>query len=152
MLILGNIVNVSGFSIEVLPFNTENLLEEVHSYFADYRKEVENYPEVEVFPIYDSEGKTEGNLEAFDKEENEIKLLMDSISENIEVLIPYTDKITVKKNKRFRKGSVSKLFVIESASSYFTDYTNAWATKELVIRAISEDAVVLDFRRVVLTY
>lgn len=77
---------------------------------------------------------------------------MQVISENIEVLIPYMDKITVKKNKRFRKGSVSKLFVIESASSYFTDYTNAWATKELVIRAISEDAVVLDFRRVVLTY
>lgn len=57
-----------------------------------------------------------------------------------------------KKNKRFRKGAVVQLFLAMSVSEIFVEYATGWVTRELVLKAVSEDTLELVFRSTTITH
>ena len=60
--------------------------------------------------------------------------------------------ISVKKNGRFRKNGVSKFIIVESATNYFTDYTNAWNTLVIQLVALNENEVEMVVKTETFTY
>lgn len=63
----------------------------------------------------------------------------------------YLDKIGTKKNGRFRKNGISPIAYLEYSTHYFTDYTNAWDTIRIFMKAISEKEVWLEVQRTTIT-
>ena len=63
----------------------------------------------------------------------------------------YLNKIGTKKNGRFRKNSISPIDCLEYSTHYFTDYTNAWDTIRIFMKAVSEKEVWLEVQRTTIT-
>lgn len=63
----------------------------------------------------------------------------------------YLNKIGTKKNGRFRKNSISPIDCLGYSTHYFTDYTNAWDTIRIFMKAVSEKEVWLEVQRTTIT-
>ena len=63
----------------------------------------------------------------------------------------HLNNIATKKNGKFRKNSTSVIDCLEYSTHYFTDYTNAWDTIRIFMKAISEKEVWLEVQRTTIT-
>jgi hypothetical protein len=63
----------------------------------------------------------------------------------------HLNNIATKKNGKFRKNSTSVIDCLEYSTHYFTDYTNAWDTIRIFMKAISEKEVCLEVQRTTIT-
>ena len=64
----------------------------------------------------------------------------------------YLNLLNTKKNGKFKKGAVTVVAYLSCNTSYYTDFTNAWVTPRLFIRALSETEVMVGFDRQTLTH
>lgn len=64
----------------------------------------------------------------------------------------YLNLLNTKKNGKFKKGAVTVVAFLSCNTVYYTDFTNAWVTPRLFIRALSENEVMVGFDRQTLTY
>lgn len=82
------------------------------------------------------------------QERQELESILNDITQgNYDKIISTLDKITKTKKGVFRKNGVAELFVIASATDYFTDYTNAWATMTLKLRAVAPTTIEMVFEQ-----
>lgn len=82
------------------------------------------------------------------QERKELESILNDIAQgNYDKIINTLDKITKTKKGVFRKNGVAELFVIASATNYFTDYTNAWATMTLKLRAVAPTKIEMAFEQ-----
>lgn len=63
----------------------------------------------------------------------------------------HLNKIATKKNGKFRKNSTAAIACLNYSTHYFTDYTNAWDTIRIFMKAISEKEVWLEVQRTTIT-
>lgn len=59
----------------------------------------------------------------------------------------YLNLLNTKKNGKFKKGAVTVVAYLSCNTSYYTDFTNAWITPRLFIRALSENEVMVSLDR-----
>lgn len=64
----------------------------------------------------------------------------------------YLNLLNTKKNGKFKKSAVTVVAFLSCNTVYYTDFTNAWVTPRLFIRALSENEVMVGFDRQTLTY
>lgn len=72
-------------------------------------------------------------------------LLSDISNEKYDRIVKTLNTITKTTKGVFRKNSVGELFVIASATDYFTDFTNAWSTMVLKLRAVAPTKIEMVF-------
>lgn len=120
--------------------------EEILAVFDDRIAEVTaDYQENGKFtPLFEREAtNTQADI---DKERAELVEILQALdNENYDYLIDKINSITRTKKGVFRKNGVAEFFVISSVTTYFTDYTNAWYSKVLKLRALTPTTLELVF-------
>lgn len=116
----------------------DNILDEMEEDYSGY------------YPLYETEefSTKENVLSEKDKILEKLNKMYNDETSWEEVL----KSISVKKNGRFRKNGVSKFIVIESATNYFTDFTNAWNTLVIQLSALNENEVEMIVKTETFTY
>lgn len=92
--------------------------------------------------LYDVSAKN--TKEDVNKEKEKLANLIERLYNDIDYLQSCVDKITVKKNGRFRKNGIYEVGCVESITFYFTDFTNAWNTLSIRLVATDETNVALE--------
>lgn len=116
----------------------DNILDEMEEDYSGY------------YPLYETEefSTKENVLSEKDKILEKLNKMYNDETSWEKVL----KSISVKKNGRFRKNGVSKFIVIESATNYFTDFTNAWNTLVIQLSALNENEVEMIVKTETFTY
>lgn len=87
-------------------------------------------------------------IEDIKQERKDLEEILNNIAnENYDKIVHTLNRITKTKKGVFRKNGVAEMFVIASATDYFTDYTNAWATMTLKLRAIAPTKIEMAFEQ-----
>lgn len=87
-------------------------------------------------------------IEDINQERKDLEEILNNIAnQNYDDIVHTLNRITKTKKGVFRKNGVAELFVIASATDYFTDYTNAWATMTLKLRAIAPTKIEMAFEQ-----
>lgn len=131
------IVSHNNHNIKVEFKGAEELNKEVNQYYTNYIQEDDR-----IFRLYDGEGEPTGSQDMIDKEISEWEKLLYNLENNTEeFILPYLDKIATKKNGRYRKGATHYIKTGHEAVLVGTEFTVAWETLILKMKAISEDEV-----------
>lgn len=142
-------VMYNNMSVKLHLKDLDVLKKEVITYFDDILDEMEeDYSEY--YPLYETEefSTKESVLSEKDKILEKLDKMYNDDTSWEEVL----KNISVKKNGRFRKNGVSKFIIVESATDYFTDYTNAWNTLVIQLSALNENEVEMIVKTETFTY
>lgn len=102
------------------------------------------------YPLYETE-KVSEQSKVIEEKEDILKKLND-LYFNIVSWEDILNGISVKKNGRFRKNGVNKFIIVESATNFFTEYTNAWDTLVVQLTALSEKEVEMIIKSETFTY
>lgn len=134
-------VQYNGYKVTLELATLEQAILKVNNYFDEMLNYIEEYG-LEVYPIYPlySVNELSKKEDILKEQETIIKQLKELYLDDTKWL-PILDGIGVKKNGRFKKNSISQFMVVESATNYFTEFTNAWSTLVFKLKAKSEDTV-----------
>lgn len=150
-------VNYNGREVTIKTEGVLELLEEIVDYYEYHIANAREYNEDELVftPLWSmvelNRGDTVSKLEAVLKEKDKFLNIVNGLFSNTENFGKYLDKINIKKNGKFKKRSVGSVGIITTATTFIYDYTNAWVTGELRLRAVDEDTVELVFDKVTCT-
>lgn len=131
-------VMYEGNTIKLHLEELEDVIEQVKNHFDDILKLMEEDYDI-FYPLYET--NTCSDKSDVVKERERIFKKLNDLYSNV---IPWEDvleDISVKKNGRFRKNGVSKFIIVESATNFFTEYTNAWDTLVIQLSALNENEV-----------
>lgn len=142
-------VMYNNMSVKLHLKDLDVLKKEVITYFDDILDEMEE-DYIRYYPLYETEefSTKESVLNEKDKILEKLDKMYNDDTSWEEVL----KNISVKKNGRFRKNGVSKFIIVESATDYFTDYTNAWNTLVIQLSALNENEVEMIVKTETFTY
>lgn len=142
-------VMYNNISVKLHLKDLDVLKKEVITYFDDILDEMEE-DYIRYYPLYETEefSTKESVLNEKDKILEKLDKMYNDDTSWEEVL----KNISVKKNGRFRKNGVSKFIIVESATDYFTDYTNAWNTLVIQLSALNENEVEMIVKTETFTY
>lgn len=131
-------VMYNNMSVKLHLKDLDVLKKKVIAHFDDILDEMEeDYSEY--YPLYETEElSTKENVLS---EKDKILEKLDKMYNDDTSWEKVLKDISVKKNGRFRKNGVSKFITVESATDYFTDYTNAWNTLVIQLSALNENEV-----------
>lgn len=138
-----------GNTIKLHLEELEDVIEQVKNHFDDILKLMEEDCDI-FYPLYETDTCSDKS-DAVKERERILKKLNDLYSN----VIPWEDvleDISVKKNGRFRKNGVSKFIIVESATNFFTEYTNAWDTLVIQLSALNENEVKMIVKTETFTY
>lgn len=130
-------VDFNGNKIEVKVDSKEEALERLSNFLENFdldgNKDAKHHSPYKTEPTNTVEEVKEEQRK-FEKE------VYDNLTDlaNVEKAI---QSLNVKKNGRFKKGAINVLYTFDTCSSYFTDYTNAWYSFEVVVKALDENTV-----------
>lgn len=142
-------VMYNNMSVKLHLKDLDVLKKEVITYFDDILDEMEgDYSGY--YPLYETEEfSTKENVLS---EKDKILEKLDKMYNDDTSWEKVLKNISVKKNGRFRKNGVSKFIIVESATNYFTDYTNAWNTLVIQLVALNENEVEMVVKTETFTY
>ena len=142
-------VMYNNMSVKLHLKDLDVLKKEVITYFDDILDEMEgDYSGY--YPLYETEEfSTKENVLS---EKYKILEKLDKMYNDDTSWEKVLKNISVKKNGRFRKNGVSKFIIVESATNYFTDYTNAWNTLVIQLVALNENEVEMVVKTETFTY
>lgn len=148
-----------GREVTIITEGEASLLEEIVNYFeyqiANAREYIEDGDELLFTPLWSmvelNRGDEVSKLEDVLKEKDKFLNIVNGLFSNTEDFDKYLDKINIKKNGKFKKRSVGSVGIVTTATTFIYDYTNAWVTRELRLRAVDEDTVELVFDKVTCT-
>lgn len=142
-------VMYNNMSVKLHLKDLDVLKKKVIAHFDDILDEMEeDYSEY--YPLYETEElSTKENVLS---EKDKILEKLDKMYNDDTSWEKVLKDISVKKNGRFRKNGVSKFITVESATDYFTDYTNAWNTLVIQLSALNENEVEMVVKTETFTY
>lgn len=110
-------------------------------YFDTVLKNVDNY-----YPMYEVEDNS--TKEDVLKEREKLNKCLEELyaDNNEDYIVNLLKDISVKNNGKFRKNSVNKFLIVESATDYSEDYA-FWNTFYIQFKAIDENNVTLEFSK-----
>lgn len=142
-------VMYNNMSVKLHLEDLDDLKKKVIAHFDVILDEMED-DYISYYPLYETRelSTTENVVNEKDKILEKLDKMYNDDTSWEEVL----KNIAVKKNGRFRKNGVSKFIIVESATNYFTDYTNAWNTLVIQLSALNENEVEMIVKTETLTY
>lgn len=142
-------VMYKGNTIKLHLEELEDVIEQVKNHFDDIFKLMEEDRDI-FHPLYETDTCSEES-DVVEEKERILKKLNDLYS-NVLAWEDILEGISVKKNGRFRKNGVSKFIIVESATNFFTEYTNAWDTLVIQLSALNENEVEMVIKSETITY
>lgn len=142
-------VMYKGNTIKLHLEELEDVIEQVKNHFDDILKLMGEDYDI-FYPLYETDTCSEES-DVVEEKERILKKLNDLYS-NVLAWEDILEGISVKKNGRFRKNGVSKFIIVESATNFFTEYTNAWDTLVIQLSALNENEVEMVIKSETITY
>lgn len=138
------IIDFNNYKINILHKSKEDYMSDINLYFdslVDY--------DSKYFGLYSIERNN--TIKEIENEKIIIDQLLNDILNNNDIINRHLNLLILKKNGKFKKNSSSVIKRIESATDYFTDFTNAWSTLELKLKVIDENNVKLLLKKSIIT-
>lgn len=140
-------IEFKGKDISITLPSKEDMLKEIDNHFTELEQALKDGETK--YPLYERD--SESTLESVHKEHESILKQVSRIYSG-DLLSKGVNQLSVKKNGYFKKNSSTDLIVVESATDYFTDYTNAWNTFRIHLVANSEDLCRIEMDTKTYTY
>lgn len=134
-------INVDGQALTIHKESTEHYLD----IFDKRIKEVsEETKDGKFTPLFEREA-TNTQEDIHDERIALVNALANIDNDVFDELKTAISRLVKTKKGVFRKNTVNDFFPITSATNYFTDYTNAWYTKVIKLRALTPTTLELVF-------